>query len=254
MTLEDRSDSDSELHLVCEVSATDDSLFSGDDTECLPAIYLVSGHQSCSGLPDTVSTKKLSDIKKAGRDDALVAATYSELPGKCMVVLRKSSCEGSGAGEAEGSGAVVSTKRLGTQVLVEDVESEEYFRETEPVLSTRGLARTYSSISLSGFSLLSSGSTSQRISGVGKYYLIANLRCLHRQCSVRQCRVHERRGGARDREHQLQQVGHSPLPPAHWLEIQRRSQPGWSHRSHPPALSAAEGCRSLRICSNNEKK
>ena len=167
MTLEDRSDSDSELHLVCEVSATDDSLFSGDDTECLPAIYLVSGHQSCSGLPDTVSAKKLSDIKKTGKDDALVAATYSELPGKCMVVLRKSSCEGSGAGEVEGSGAVVSTKRLGTQVLVEDVESEEYFRETEPVLSTRGLARTYSSISLSGFSLLSSGSTSQRISSVG---------------------------------------------------------------------------------------
>ena len=152
MTLEDRSDSESELHLVCDVSATDTSLFSGD-SECLPAIYLVSGHQSCSGLPDSISAKKLSDIKKAGADDALVPATYAELPGKCLIVLRKSSCEGSGGGEAEASGDVVITK---------DLDYEEYIRDTrESVLSTRGLTRTYSTISLSGFSLLSSGSTSE---------------------------------------------------------------------------------------------
>ena len=151
LTLEDRSDSESELHLVCDVSATDTSLFSGD-SECLPAIYLVSGHQSCSGLPDSISAKKLSDIKKAGADDALVPATYAELPGKCLIVLRKSSCEGSGGGEAEASGDVVITK---------DLDYEEYIRDTrESVLSTRGLTRTYSTISLSGFSLLSSGSTS----------------------------------------------------------------------------------------------
>ena len=153
LTLEDRSDSESELHLVCDVSATDSSLFSGD-SECLPAIYLVSGHQSCSGLPDSISAKKLSDIKKAGADDALVPATYAELPGKCLIVLRKSSCEGSGGGgEAEASGDVVITK---------DLDYEEYIRDTrESVLSTRGLTRTYSTISLSGFSLLSSGSTSE---------------------------------------------------------------------------------------------
>ena len=152
LTLEDRSDSESELHLVCDVSATDTSLFSGD-SECLPAIYLVSGHQSCSGLPDSISAKKLSDIKKAGADDALVPATYAELPGKCLIVLRKSSCEGSGGGEAEASGDVVITK---------DLDYEEYIRDTrESVLSTRGLTRTYSTISLSGFSLLSSGSTSE---------------------------------------------------------------------------------------------
>ena len=152
LTLEDRSDSESELHLVCDVSATDTSLFSGD-SDCLPAIYLVSGHQSCSGLPDSISAKKLSDIKKAGADDALVPATYAELPGKCLIVLRKSSCEGSGGGEAEASGDVVITK---------DLDYEEYIRDTrESVLSTRGLTRTYSTISLSGFSLLSSGSTSE---------------------------------------------------------------------------------------------
>ena len=152
LTLEDRSDSESELHLVCDVSATDTSLFSGD-SECHPAIYLVSGHQSCSGLPDSISAKKLSDIKKAGADDALVPATYAELPGKCLIVLRKSSCEGSGGGEAEASGDVVITK---------DLDYEEYIRDTgESVLSTRGLTRTYSTISLSGFSLLSSGSTSE---------------------------------------------------------------------------------------------
>ena len=137
---------------MCDVSATDTSLFSGD-SECLPAIYLVSGHQSCSGLPDSISAKKLSDIKKAGADDALVPATYAELPGKCLIVLRKSSCEGSGGGEAEASGDVVITK---------DLDYEEYIRDTrESVLSTRGLTRTYSTISLSGFSLLSSGSTSE---------------------------------------------------------------------------------------------
>ena len=140
LTLEDRTDSESELHLVCDVSAPDASLFSGD-SECLPAIYLVSGHQSCSGLPDSISAKKLSDIKKAGADDALVPATFAELPGKCMIVLRKSSCEGSGGGEAEASGDVVITKKLGEA----DLDYEEYIRDAEPVLSTRGLTRTYSS-------------------------------------------------------------------------------------------------------------
>ena len=162
LTLEDRSDSESELHLVCDVSATDTSLFSGD-SECLPAIYLVSGHQSCSGLPDSISAKKLSDIKKPGADDALVPATYSELPGKCLIILRKSSCEGSGGGEEEASGEVVITKKLGEA----DLDYEEYLSDTESVLSTRGLARTYSTISLSGFSLLSSGSTSESLHKMG---------------------------------------------------------------------------------------
>ena len=159
LTLEDRSDSESELHLVCDVSATDDSLFSEDSSECLPAIYLVSGHTSCSGLPDSITAKKLSDIKKPGADDALVPATYSELPGKCLIILRKSSCEGSGGGETEASGEVVITKKLGEA----DLDYEEYLRDTESVLSTRGLTRTYSTISLSGFSLLSSGSTSESL-------------------------------------------------------------------------------------------
>ena len=85
----------------------------------------------------------------------LVAAAYSELPGKCLLVLQSASC-----GQAEGSGSgggeveIVDSRQVG-------LGEEGYFPAGVAVLRAGGLARTYSSISLAGFTLLSSGSTSE---------------------------------------------------------------------------------------------
>ena len=84
-----------------------------------------------------------------------MAAAYSELPGKCLLVLQSASC-----GQAEGSGSgggeveIVDSRQVG-------LGEEGYFPAGAAVLRAGGLARTYSSISLAGFTLLSSGSTSE---------------------------------------------------------------------------------------------
>ena len=76
-------------------------------------------------------------------------ATWSELPGKCLVVLRENECEGSG-GNVEGSGeeenVIVDTRR-----------------QARPgnILSPASLGRSYSTFSLTSFSILSSGSSSR---------------------------------------------------------------------------------------------
>ena len=83
--MEDRSDA-SKLHLICDVK----SQVSG----CPPQIHLVSGHSSCTSLPNTVNSKKLADIDSDGEGDVVVDAEYSELPGKCIIVLQPNTCPG----------------------------------------------------------------------------------------------------------------------------------------------------------------
>merc|ERR1712106_125413 len=88
------------LNLVCDFSSSDENVF--DDQGCPPSIYLVVGHASCQSLPSEVSAKKLADIKKSGPGEGLVDATWSELPGKCILVIKKTECDGEdGSGEDE---------------------------------------------------------------------------------------------------------------------------------------------------------
>ena len=155
-------DGEAQLHLICEVSTTKSSLFS--DSSCVPEIYLVAGHSVCSGLPDVVSAKKLVEITADGQAEVQIEASWEELPGKCVLVLQASSCaEGEGSGSGSGDGASIID--VGEEsLLVRDLaEAEGYLSapQTSSVLRRPavGLGRTYNTISLSGFSLLSSGST-----------------------------------------------------------------------------------------------
>merc|ERR1711892_722562 len=92
--------SSDELNLVCDFSSSDENVFS--DQGCPPSIYLVAGHTSCQSLPSEVSAKKLADINKSGLGEDLVDATWSELPGKCILVIKKTECDGEdGSGEDE---------------------------------------------------------------------------------------------------------------------------------------------------------
>ena len=160
-------DGAAQLHLICEVSTTKASLFS--DSSCVPEVYLVAGHSVCSGLPEVVSAKKLVEIRADGQDEVQIDASWEELPGKCVLVLQKSSCEGDGSGSGDGETIidVGDGEGEGTttgSLLVRDLAEAEGYLNTPQFSSVLrrpgpGLGRTYNTISLSGFSLLSSGST-----------------------------------------------------------------------------------------------
>ena len=158
-----------QLHLICEVSTSKSSLFS--DSSCVPEVYLVAGHSVCSGLPDVVSAKKLVDITAGGQDEVQIDASWEELPGKCVLVLQRSSCgegEGSGSGSGEG-GAIIDVGEGEDSLLVRELAEAEGYLNIPQISSVLrrpalGLGRTYNTITLSGFSLLSSGSTCESFS------------------------------------------------------------------------------------------
>ena len=154
------------LTMICRVSLTSQSEIFSDQT-CLPQIYLVAGQADCNSLTQVTvltsvltsvvtsqhfqefSAKKLASVHGPGEGKTKVDATWSELPGKCLVVLRENECEGSG-GNLEGSGqeenVIVDTRR-----------------QARPgnILSPASLGRSYSTFSLTSFSILSSGSSSR---------------------------------------------------------------------------------------------
>lgn len=171
LSLENRRvDGAAQLHLICEVSTSKSSLFS--DSSCVPEVYLVAGHSVCSGLPDVVSAKKLVEITAGGEAEVQIDATWDELPGKCVLVLQKSSCAGEGSGSGDGDAVIDIGEGEGEEegstsdsLLVRDLAEAEGYLNTPQASSVLrrpplGLGRSYNTISLSGFSLLSSGSTS----------------------------------------------------------------------------------------------
>ena len=98
------------------------------------------------------SAKQLASVNGPGEGKTTVDATWSELPGKCLVVLRENECEDT-AGDVETEG--------------EDEEEEETIVDTrrqfrsENILSPASLGRSYTTFSLTSFSILSSGSSSK---------------------------------------------------------------------------------------------
>ena len=86
----------------------------------------------------------------------LVPASWSELTGKCLTILQRKA-EGSGE-EEEGSGKLLD---LGRELLLWDGADDLRRRSVGPVLRTAGLTRSYTTLSLSSFNIISSGSTSE---------------------------------------------------------------------------------------------
>merc|ERR1711997_620967 len=105
-----------------------------------------AGQTDCNSLTQEFSAKKLASVHGPGEGKTKVDATWSELPGKCLVVLRENECEGSGENvEGSGENIIVDTRR-----------------QARPgnILSPASLGRSYSTFSLTSFSILSSGSSS----------------------------------------------------------------------------------------------
>ena len=89
-------------------------------------------------------------------------ATWAELPGKCLVVLRETECQAS-TGDVEQEEVVVEVD----EVEEEEEEEEEIIVDTrrqarvENILTPASLGRSYSTFSLTSFSILSSGTSSR---------------------------------------------------------------------------------------------
>ena len=77
-------------------------------------------------------------------------ASWAELPGKCLVVLRETECEGS-SGDLEEEGEE-------EEETIVDTRSQ---ARAGNILSPASLGRSYSTFSLRSFSILSSGSSSR---------------------------------------------------------------------------------------------
>jgi len=120
------------VNLVCNFSSSLSSLLS--DSGCLPEIYLVSGHNSCSDLPQTVTAKKLAEIHQTGAGQTLVDLSWSELTNTCVIIVKKVDC----------SSSVIETRNS---------------RQGCSVLKSVGVTRTFSSLSMSGLLVLLSGSS-----------------------------------------------------------------------------------------------
>ena len=133
--------------LVCNFSSSVSSLLS--DPGCLPEIYLVSGHSSCSSLPQSVTAKKLAEIHQTGAGQTLVDLSWSELTDTCVIIVRKKSCDDS-------EDVVVAD----TTETPEDTTSLSFRDTCEQLrLVPATLFRTFTTINLSGFNILLSGST-----------------------------------------------------------------------------------------------
>eukprot|EP00090_Calanus_glacialis_P016219 TRINITY_DN25438_c0_g1_i2.p1 TRINITY_DN25438_c0_g1~~TRINITY_DN25438_c0_g1_i2.p1 ORF type:complete len:379 (-),score=89.78 TRINITY_DN25438_c0_g1_i2:33-1058(-) len=145
------------LNMVCDVSTDNSELFA--KSNCVPEIYMVSGVSSCSSLPAEFSAKKLADVHGEGLGELFVDATWAELPGKCLVMLKPTTCEddGSGGGEVIDVGEEGSGEEEGNV----DGTAGTGFRSSRNagILRSAGFGRSYGILSLSSFTLLSSGSS-----------------------------------------------------------------------------------------------
>ena len=90
-------------------------------------------------------------------------ATWAELPGKCLVVLRETDCQDS-TGDVEQEEVVVEVVEV---VEVAEEEEEEVIVDARRqarvgnILTPASLGRSYSTFSLTSFSILSSGTSSR---------------------------------------------------------------------------------------------
>merc|ERR1711971_1161266 len=128
------------------------------DDECVPEIYLVSGHTECRNLPESVSGKRLVTIHGLGEGSATVGAIWSELSGSCLAMLLRRECGETEEEEEEDDDG--DTESLVVEVDTTEAPAEARYAAEESIVRTAGLGRAYSSLSLSNFNILSAASAS----------------------------------------------------------------------------------------------
>jgi len=148
IVLQEVAEHKEKVNLVCNFTTSDTSLISSSD--CDPEIYLVSGHSTChvSSLPDTVSARKLAEIHVAGYGEVLVDVTWSEVANTCILIVRKTSCSTSDT-EEDLTTTLATPRQQICQSTLRAVSGSRF--------------RSFTSINLSGFTVLLSGSAPRTI-------------------------------------------------------------------------------------------
>ena len=131
---------------MCNFTSSSDSLLS--DSGCLPEIYLVSGHTTCSSLPQTVTAKKLAEIHQTGEGQTIIDISWSDLTDSCVIIARRNSCD-----EPEAVDNNTEPPEETTYASFRETESCERLRIISP-----SFFRTFTTINLSGFTVLLTGS------------------------------------------------------------------------------------------------
>ena len=118
------------------------------DQSCLPEIYLVADLNTCTDIPEEASVKKLAEVHEQGFGETIVDTDWSELPGKCLFIVKKNECES----------AVTEARNKNR-----DIRSCDNIRAA-------GFVRSFTSISFSGFSVLLSGSSCKGFINNGDHF------------------------------------------------------------------------------------
>ena len=92
-----------------------------------------------------LAAKKLATILGAGEGKISVGVSWPDLSGKCLVIMRSNACDDNTEEEEDDVAASYRAAEI----------------DRSGILRSAGLTRTFSSISLSGFNILSSGSSSK---------------------------------------------------------------------------------------------
>lgn len=136
------------VNMVCSFSTEDETLFS-DGT--YPEVWLIQGNALCENLSGDVAARLIANVVSPGEAEALVPdLNWGDLAGNCLTILRYQGgqslvSEEFGESALEGPDFTVDGRRI---------------RKTPGVLRT-GFARSFVTINLSSYTLISTGYASK---------------------------------------------------------------------------------------------
>ncbi|XP_023337702.1 uncharacterized protein LOC111708530 [Eurytemora carolleeae] len=175
---------DNRVKMICSFETQNSELI-GEKTH--PEIWLIQGNQQCSGLAGVVQAQKLAEILAEGHADGIIPdLTWDALRNNCLTVLRSLATSETGGedtvldvgdGSGEGSGSEENTNQRISGDLQDfipsigsEISSSQGTRQVAAsILRTRGISRSFVSINLASYSVISTGYSSALSSTVSVY-------------------------------------------------------------------------------------
>lgn len=168
---------DNRVKMICSFESQNSELIG---KKIHPEIWLIQGNQQCTGLSGVVQAQKLAEILAEGHADGIIPdLTWDNLRNNCLTVLRSLAASSEtggeesvldvGDGSGEGSGSEENTNQRFSGDLQDflpsigsEISSSQGTRQVaESILKTRGISRSFVSINLASYSVISAGYSSK---------------------------------------------------------------------------------------------
>ena len=134
----------------------------------------MQGHTSCSGLTGVVLAQKIAEILHSGDATAILQGLpWETLANTCIIILQGSATSSETVSDDSGSGAeVVETAEEDTTESATETPDAggRTSKQIQDIIRVFPFTRSFASLDLSSFTVLSSGSTSK--CGIYQYQLI----------------------------------------------------------------------------------